>query len=276
MAAKKKEVKPISIAVAAGLALVAFLLMGMFLVYIFSSGGNDDTPSDVSIEQSFDAGSSLEPPPTQVEVKETMADANVGDAVIFGKYEQNGNDADGKEALEWIVLEKQEDKILLISRYCIENLPYNTERTAVAFNESTLCAFLNGDFVKNAFNESESGALVADGDIKVGLLSNEQAEKYYEYDSWRACSPTEYAMGKGARAENGYCWWWLADNGNFANSASYVHFNGTVQDKGFAVDYDLVAVRPVIWVNPDTEQEELESSDVSDEPSTEASSQVSE
>ena len=113
MAAKKKEVKPISAIAAAVMIVIAFLAMGVFLVYMFSSGdGGVESSVDTSLEQSFGAESSIAPPVSEIEVKETMADAEVGDGVIFGSYEQNGNTADGSEPLEWIVLEKQSDKLL--------------------------------------------------------------------------------------------------------------------------------------------------------------------
>ena len=91
--AKKKEIKPISTATAVIFAFVAFALMSAFVVYMLSSGNQGGSSTDLSVDQSFVDDSSLEPPPESVEVKETMADAEVGDGVIFGKYEQNGNTA---------------------------------------------------------------------------------------------------------------------------------------------------------------------------------------
>lgn len=258
MAEKKKKAKPIPFTAAIVLVLVAFAVMGSFLVYMFSSGGEGDSSGDVSIEQSFGSESSLEPPPDQVQVKDTMADANVGDAVVFGKYEQNGNTADGAEALEWIVLEKQEDKLVLISRYCIEALPYNQARTGTEWSNSTLSQWLNSEFLSNTFTENEYNSIISDTDgSRVTMLSSEEALKYYEYDSWRAAAATEYAASKGARVENGYCFWWLTDSGKTDNSAYYVYFDGTVQDKGFAVDYGNVGVRPVIQVLPTAETEDI-------------------
>lgn len=272
--AKKKEIKPISVALAAVILVVTLLLIGAFVVYLVSKGDGGDTQSDISIEQSFDE-SSNDPPPVEVVVKETMADAEVGDAVVFGRFEQNGNTDDGAEPIEWIVLEKQDDKILLISRYALEKIAYNDDGSAAEFESSTLFAFLNGNFYDNAFNETERASLVGEDNKKVTMLDVEQAKKYYEYDSWRACAPSEMVNQSGARVENGACWWWLVDKGNIKDSASYVHFDGSIRTHGFATDYDLVAVRPVIWVKADTEQEDVDSSDVSDDSITE-SSEISE
>lgn len=253
--AKQNKVKPISTAAATVIAIIAFAVMIVFVVYITSSGNGDSSAGEYSFDQSFGAESSLEPPPEQIEIKETMADAAVGDAVIFGKYEQNGKADDGAEALEWIVLEKQDDKLLLISRYCIDTKPINSTRTDVAWTDSTLCTWLNGDFVNTVFSAEEAASIIEKDGIRVSMLSATDALNYYKYDSWRAATATEYAVANGARVENGYCWWWLTDKGTVANSSSYVHFDGTVQSKGFAVDYDAVALRPIIWVDSDAETE---------------------
>ena len=75
------------------IAVATVVVIGIFLIYLLAP----DTPSEESsvgensYEQSYGEESSLEPPPEQVVVKETMADAQVGDAVVFGAYEQNGN-----------------------------------------------------------------------------------------------------------------------------------------------------------------------------------------
>lgn len=246
---KKSKVKPISVGVALVMALVAFAVMGTFISYMFTSGGSGDVSADISIEQSF-AESSLAPEKSEAEVKETMADANVGDAVRYGSYEQDGNESE-PELIEWIVLEKNETELLLISRYCIDVLPYNTTEAGVEFAESSLYKWLNGDFLGNAFTEAERGFIKSE----VTVPSIEQAKKYYEYDSWRATSATVYARGKGIKESGGNCLWWLSDKGEIANSASYVYYNGGIYTHGYAVDYALVGVRPVISVSLNAENE---------------------
>lgn len=252
--AKKKTVNPIPLWLAIVLAFILVLAIGVFMTYLFTSFGSGEGESEVSLTQSFGDESS-EAPSQIIVVKEKMSDAEVGDAVVFGSYEQNGNTEDGAETLEWIVLEKQDDKLLLISRYCIDTLPYNNERASADWATSSLNAFLNGEFYDNAFSEDEKASVKEGENGLVTILSAEEAARYYEYDSWRAGVATEYAVSKGARVEEESCWWWLRDAGSVDSSAAYVHFNGSVQTKGFAVDYDAVAVRPVIWVSADAETE---------------------
>lgn len=266
--AKKNSVKPMPLAVAILIAVGALALAAAFLIYLFdvNTPGEASDSSDVSFEQSFADESSLEPPPEEVIVKETMADAAVGDAVVFGTYEQNGNSADGAEKIEWIVLEKYDDKLLLISRECLDTKPINETRADVEWKDSTLFSWLNGAFMQTAFSESEAASVIENDGVKVTIPSAEEADKYYEYDSWRAAEATELAINNGARLQNGKCWWWLLDKGEIASSYSYVYFNGTVRADGLAVDYQSVAVRPMMWVSSsaETETEHLSQPEVSE------------
>ncbi len=275
--AKKKEVKPIPMWIAVVAFLVFLIAAGTFLTYLFTNvfGAKDIDQS--SLTQSFEAESS-EAPSQVIEMKEHMSDAQKGDAVVFGSYEQNGDASDGAEKLEWIVLEKQDDKLLLISRYCIDALPFNNDRLPADWANSSLKSYLNNEFINNTFSEAEKANLLESENGKVFILSAQEAEDYYEYDAWRAGIATDYAAIKGARVESGAAWWWLRDAGAIENTACYVHFDGTVQTKGFAVDYDAVGVRPVIWVSAEaeTETEHTSNPEVSVESSSSESLEVSE
>ena len=278
--AKKNNAKPMPLAVMIIISLIAIALAAAFLAYLLDTNTQDgDTESiATSYEQSFADESSLEPPPEEVIVKETMADASVGDAVVFGTYEQNGNTADGAEKIEWIVLEKQDDKLLLISRKCLDTKPINETRSDVEWNQSTLFAWLNGEFAQNAFSETELASLIEADGVKVTVPSAEEAKKYYEYDSWRTAEATEQAIKNGARVQNGKTWWWLLDKGEIASSNSYVYFNGTIRTDGLSVDYQSVAVRPMMWVSSsaETETEHLSRPEASEDVSEDASVSESE
>ena len=50
--------------------------------------------------------------------------AQAGETIIFGQYEQDGNLDNGKEPLEWIVLKKDEEKAMLVSKRIIDAKPY--------------------------------------------------------------------------------------------------------------------------------------------------------
>ena len=58
---------------------------------------------------------------------EALRSAEVGSYILFGEYEQDSDESTGKEAIEWLVLDKQDDKMLVISRYGLDGQPYHAE-----------------------------------------------------------------------------------------------------------------------------------------------------
>ena len=57
----------------------------------------------------------------------TQSFDTIGSIVAFGRYEQDGNEENGPEEIEWVVLDVQDGKVLLLSKYGLEVKPYNTE-----------------------------------------------------------------------------------------------------------------------------------------------------
>ena len=59
------------------------------------------------------------------EIKEYFDDKEVGDTIVFGKYEADNKKDNGKEDIEWYILAKEEDKVLLFSKYVLDANKYN-------------------------------------------------------------------------------------------------------------------------------------------------------
>ncbi len=215
--------------------------------------------------------------PAYAKYGEVLKAANVGDTIKFGKYEQDNNLANGKEDIEWIVLDKKYKKILLISKYVLDcKQQYNTELTDVTWETCSLRKWLNETFIDSAFDDTEKtivkeSKVSADSnpkyDInpgnattdKVFLLSINEAEKYFGSDEDRKCAPTKYAKANGAITSNSYtkngaptCWWWLRSPGNSQLYAVYVRDDGSVYYLGYNVDYSYPCVRPALWINLDS------------------------
>ena len=68
----------------------------------------------------------------KAELKAARA-ADVGDIITFGSYEQDNNTLNGKENIEWLVLAKEDDRILVTSKYALDCQQYNTEYTGVTW-----------------------------------------------------------------------------------------------------------------------------------------------
>ncbi len=197
-----------------------------------------------------------------------LKNAKVGDYVIFGVYEQDNNASNGKEEIEWLVLDVQDGKALVISKYALDCQQYNTSYTIVTWETCILRNWLNNDFINTAFSDAQRARIPtvtvsADKNPeystnpgnatqdKVFLLSITEANKYFSFDSARQCEATAYAEAQGAyvSSSNGNCWWWLRSPGNYQYCAAYVYYVGDVYEHGVSVRSSNTAVRPALWID---------------------------
>ena len=202
--------------------------------------------------------------------------AAVGDMVYFGTYEQDNDVTDGNEYIEWLVLDKQNNKILVISNYALDCQPYNEEYEDVTWENCTLRSWLNNDFYNTAFNEGEKQMILQtdvsadenpeydtnpgnDTQDNVFLLGISEVKKYFSDGDARRCVPTAYAIAQGAYTSGNYkaggkatCWWWLRSPGYNLSNAAYVDRDGSVGYGGNCVDNALDCVRPALWINLDS------------------------
>ena len=201
----------------------------------------------------------------------------VGDTYTFGAYEQDNSTSNGKEAIEWTVLDKDGMSLLLISKQALDCQQYNTSYTDVTWESCSLRKWMNGTFLNKAFNAEEQAQIQnttvsADKNPeyntnpgnattdKVFLLSINEVEKYFNSDEARKCAPTAYAKAQGAYTIDSYktasgaatCWWWLRSPGIYQNHAAYVKLAGSVNYYGNRVHIGSGAVRPALWINLDS------------------------
>lgn len=203
----------------------------------------------------------------------------VGNYVTFGRYPQTKAGKD-KTPIEWLVLARDGNKALLISRYGLDAQPYNKDNTSVTWETCTLRTWLNGMFYNKAFSSAEQAAILTTNvdnsksqcysgwntsggnntQDKVFLLSYAEASKYFgvTYNSSNTKSrvaPTAYAIAQGAGKNSSYKtadgidagWWWLRSPGAYQSSAAGVRTGGSLFFND--VNYDSGSVRPALWVN---------------------------
>ncbi len=95
---------------------------------------------------------------TKNEYLEALSTA--GSTVTFGHYEQDGNTGNGPEPIEWIVLDVQEGKSLLLSKYGLDKIAYHTSKQNITWEKSTLRRWLNKIFMNSAFTAEEQTAVL--------------------------------------------------------------------------------------------------------------------
>ena len=203
--------------------------------------------------------------------KEQLKNIEVGSYITFGAYEQDNNTSNGKEDVEWLVLEVKDGKALVISKYALDCQQYNTSYTDVTWETCTLRKWLNDNFVNSVFTAVEKAMIPtvtvsADKNPEestnpgnatqdqVFLLSITEAYKYFSSDSARQCKPTSAvaggAYGAGVYDSNGNCRrWWLRSPGYFQRNAACVYSDGGVGEYGSSVFDYFTAVRPALWID---------------------------
>ena len=153
------------------------------------------------------------PTPSPTPTPEVVNGITAGDYVTFGSYEQDANLGNGKEPIEWLVLEVKDGKAFLLSKYVLDAQPYDSRYdieehwaavTAgkeydfpVRWEDYELRQWLNGVFYNAAFDTTEQNGILLskvenlpnslrgtdsgpDTKDRVYLLSESEALKYFD------------------------------------------------------------------------------------------------
>ena len=200
---------------------------------------------------------------------ENASNYEIGDIVTYGGYEQDGFYSNGEETIEWIVIARDRDNhALLLSRYCLDALPYNEDGGDVTWEDSSIRAWLNGEFLESAFGGDPNGFICTaecrtkdgrsgtDGGEnttdRIFLLAVDEVTQYFPKESSRRAPVTEYAKEQGAEYDkNGNGWWWLRTPGKTQDMAAGVHTAGGVNYDGRDVDRTDLCIRPALWLDLD-------------------------
>ena len=159
----------------------------------------------------------------------SSSNIKVGDTITFGHYEQDNNYSNGKEAIEWRVLDVKGDKLLVISSYVLDNKPFHsTLDRGVTWDRCSLREWLNEEFYNEAFSTNEKSKILttnvkaessinelalangrsgtgspvgSDTKDKIFLLSIKEARKYFSGEkiskaSWADYVPQTYCLDR--------------------------------------------------------------------------------
>lgn len=206
--------------------------------------------------------------------------------IQFGSYQQ---EYDYKQPIEWIVLEKQNNKMLLVSKNILDCKPYHNTFSETNWKNCDLRRWLNSTFMNEAFSKEEQGCIldskvvneyifkVQDGYSggfifkkpkyiekkkqlscidKVFLLSIKEVYKYFKDEEERLAKGSTYALKQGLWTskikESNY---WLRDSKDVdasslnSNCSGYVRSYGLVNELGRNVDELGCGIRPALWVD---------------------------
>jgi len=181
----------------------------------------------------------------------------------------------GQDPIEWLVLENDGKKALLLSRYILEDTSFNQmtiqDRKGKVWAQSTLRKWLNGDFLKNAFTKDEQKAILStslknnpgpetttkggNSKDKIFLLSYDEMDQYLPTQESRVAQRTAFAslllQNHGYDVEGGVQpdSWWLRTPGMNVAMALLVEKDGSVDLKMGEQSVQPRGVRPAIWTD---------------------------
>ena len=277
-AAAKQTAKKVIVAVVivALIALIAFIIVNKTVIapqnaynkaIEFLNNGNliDAYETLMSLKGYKDSAQKAEDIFEQYKT-EKLKVAKVGDTIYFGIYEQDNDESNGKENIKWIVLAKDDNKILVISDKALNCVQYGDNSMAIiaSYIKSPIRLWMNDTFFNEAFSSEEKGKIQntyipRDSDSgmeeaitdNIFLLSKEEMDGYFSNDKARRCVPTAYAKANGAYIRNKYCWWWSRSTLYvYRNYVYAVSENGSI---GSYVAYESpgICIRPAMWIDID-------------------------
>lgn len=260
------------------LIVVVLILM---LVSLLLSSCKENKPETTKPDTSADITENA----SDDEKAKIVGEVKVGNVVTFGSYEQDNDTENGKEAIEWIVLAVKDGKALLLSKYGLDSQPFNKEYVGTTWENCTLRAWLNGDFIDAAFSAadkeiiSETKLVNADNPTegtdggndttdKIFILSLDEAinteygfsADYNAEDALRQCAPTAYAKSLNCLTDEnassecyGNCRWRLRTPSFDSDVILDVAANGTIKlNGGLSIGGSMIAVRPALWIDLET------------------------
>lgn len=188
---------------------------------------------------------------------------SVGDVIEMGKCEQDNNIFNGEELIEWEVLNVEDNKALLVSKYVLFNKEYSATDETANWENSSLRTWLNLDFYDNCFSSAErklilESVVTADANPYARQKINQgQATKDYIF-----CLSVEEVIDYGAYnsvgtlASGTNTWMTRSIQGWNATSTqiAYVFTNswGESMFSDDGIDYNRkCGVRPAMWIKVD-------------------------
>lgn len=150
--------------------------------------------------------------------------------------------------LDCIVLDVEQDKILVLAKESIGNMPFD-EGNSNNFPKGTLCKYLNGEFIKTLkANGADTSALIP---TTIDLTSDDGLKDYGETTQKIFLLTCDMYRKYRSIIPNLDDWWWLA-TAYSTESNGYAHYARGVNSDGslnYSYAYDgSIGVRPAFYL----------------------------
>ena len=194
---------------------------------------------------------------------DALRNAETGDTVCFGRYPQTK--AADMNPIEWLVLKKDDKRLLVISCLCLDKLSYQKEYEGTDWENCDLRRWLNGPFYQLCFTPEEQDMIPKvtlpnlpnekyktsggrDTADHVFALTSGEASALFPSDESRIGRTTAYHQVQGYFYGGLFNCWWLRTPGVEHEFVTLVGNSGSVGLYGERVDNNEYAVRPAMWI----------------------------
>ena len=150
--------------------------------------------------------------------------------------------------LDCIVLDVEQDKILVLAKESIGNMPFD-EGNSNNFPKGTLCKYLNGEFIKKLkANGADTSVLIP---TTIDLTSDDGLKDYGETTQKIFLLTCDMYRKYRSVIPNLNDWWWLAtaystESNGYAYIARYVYSGGGLGY--YNAYYGYIGVRPAFYL----------------------------
>jgi len=175
---------------------------------------------------------------------------------------------------QWLILETQDNKALIISEQVLQCQPYHESPTNITWSECNLRKYLNEVFLRETFTIEEQSSIIetnisnhnnpwygtnggGETKDKIFLLSLEEIVQYFGDSDSLVNHKTgdndindSYNSTRKAKDTEGIdMFWWLRTSGSVASLSTIVRKDGAIHVRGRPVDDKSGGVRPAMWIN---------------------------
>ncbi len=191
---------------------------------------------------------------------EALKRSEIGDEVEFGHFDTDLT-IPGKETVLWLVIEKDENTICLLSKMGLGGSFYHQKHEEVVWEDSDIRTLLNSKEYLDMFNRYEKDAIISNNKDFVSLMSVSQAESFFSSDPERELAITQAAEAKGTNVNHlskanywdiksyDSSWWWLKGTGSVPDIyAPIVTEDGVIKTQEKVVNKPSGAIRPLIYI----------------------------
>lgn len=177
-------------------------------------------------------------------VTESIKNADIGSIIYFGLYDFKGNSYSKKKVIEWYVIEKEDNKLLLLSKD-VEDKPFGVDYYSKDYTsnwtKSPIRDWCNLTFYNMAFNQYEKNMVLDTSHSDCGVTDK---VFFLSVDEISAC------LEKCPDIEYPYSSWWLRTSGSTKKKIKYM--KGKEIDEQEPLWMMSEHIRPALWINTES------------------------